>query len=422
MKIEKIYRKIILNKEEEKAIFIKIDNYIDKILKIFLSYKYLISMFLIKFNIENKIFKFNCKKNKNIINKNINKLKCLIKKIKKDKAYIDYFIQKTKKYQINKIIFNFFFCIFKRIKKTIINNENKLFKILKKVYNIEIEYSLIISNYRNIINNITIFKFEGIKNKVIPNLKKNIILSKKIKINIFKFKNNFNYICKKILYLQLSKKIIIKFNYRLVMNIAKKFSNKGLFFDDLMQEGFLGLIKGVEKYNYLKGFKFSTYATWWIKQSISRAIFDKSRLIRVPVHVLEVINKYKFQNNINKKFKKINKRFEKVSELTFIENFKNFENKFRGSTSFNYLINDLKNKEFKKNIKNILKNLTPKEIKIIKLRFGINKKGNYTLEEIGKIFNVTRERIRQIESKALNKLKHPFILNTIIPFIRKLGY
>ncbi len=287
-------------------------------------------------------------------------------------------------------------------------------------------------NLKKFLDTNTLWKQFFSKNKdEFKNIRERLIeISHKLGMSVTDFKKLVSRVQKGEKESRIAKKEMVEANLRLVISIAKKYTNRGLQFLDLIQEGNIGLMKAVDKFEYRRGYKFSTYATWWIRQAITRSIADQARTIRIPVHMIETINKIvRTQRLILSEFgreatpeelaKKLRMPLDKVRKVLKISKEPVSLEKPVGDeddSSLGDFIEDTKalaplEQAIKSNLgeatTKILSTLTPREERVLRMRFGVGMNTDHTLEEVGLQFSVTRERIRQIEAKALRKLKHP---------------
>jgi RNA polymerase primary sigma factor len=302
------------------------------------------------------------------------------------------------------------------------------------------EFLIAIKNYKNY-GKLSIIQKNKITHLVQETIQKLQTLVWKIGISLPEFKQLMQSIHLKERETEQVKNKMISANLRLVVSIAKKYTNRGLAFLDLIQEGNIGLMKAVEKFEYRRGYKFSTYATWWIRQAITRAIADQARTIRIPVHMIETINKITRVSRYWSYTKGREPTMEELSEVLSLpldkiqkimkiakepisletpigDNEGNELGDFIKDVNLISPVDSVMLNNLRESIMSVLASLTAREERVLRMRFGIGT-DERTLEEVGKAFHVTRERIRQIEAKAIRKIKHPSRSRILSPFIER---
>ncbi|MGX7582633.1 sigma-70 family RNA polymerase sigma factor [Candidatus Vidania fulgoroideorum] len=455
----------ILNIKEEQYIFNILEKKIIKIVGIISKLPIMIIIItkLLKKNF-NKNFKYEkfivdmifCKKkieiqqttnkeaeNKKVFKKNFAELIKIIKTLKLKKASTKSAIQKTtlivKKFKYSNSFLTYINKNFKKIIKNYLKQEKKIidnyFWVLSKKTREFLKKRILNINFIKSFSYIrTTFKInKSLINHKNINFKKILILKKKITIRINKLKKLIKLYFKEKIEYKIHKKKLIESNQRLIISIAKNYKNKGIQFNDLIQEGNIGLIKSIERFEYRKGYKFSTYSTWWIRQAITRSIADNSRIIRIPVHMTEILSKINVLKNQNThkthSIKDISRKLKitenKIKKLIAIsqkpQSIDNTINKHKTETKYEDIISlqqtnyepQILKTEIKKLINSLTTFLTVKEHAIIQMRYGLNGTKNMTLEKIGKLFGVTRERIRQIENNSIAKIKNNSIIKPL---------
>jgi len=359
---------------------------------------------------------------KNQIQQNKEQIVSLLKGLQLGKHHIDYVIDKLRQYLINiehaeKVLEDCLLACGKPLQE--------LKPLYDETQNDQKELEKVAKSF-----GLTADSFAGIAGKAIEARERITTLEMEAKMDAKSLRQILRRVEDGLLRAKLAKSELIEANLRLVVSIAKKYTNRGLQFLDLIQEGNIGLMKAVDKFEYQRGYKFSTYATWWIRQAITRAIADQARTIRIPVHMIETINKLirtsrylvqelgreptpeeiaeKMEFPVDKVRKVLKIAKEPISLETPIgEEEDSHLGDFIEDKRVSSPVDSVINLNLSEQTRKALSTLTPREEKVLRMRFGIGEKADHTLEEVGQDFAVTRERIRQIEAKALRKLRHP---------------